>query len=222
MDNVFIEEYLKQHVIPKVPQKNINLSKLDAFAVEVSIICCFHDESQPSLRLYKKRAQDHFDDWYCFGSCHTGGGIVELHKHTMLTFYNKNLSYIQALESLADMYRIKYDDLYFDPKETTSKIKSTGITQEEILDYLVNEKYTKLAEQQEYYGKYVQLLESTLYKIKSHNFEDYIKGVTEVDYLFSLGISNSELCIELDSLLRQLQANLTQYTSDSSLCQILV
>ena len=212
-NTIFIDDYLKTHVIPKVPQKNINLNKLDPYNVQVSIVCPFHEERQASYRLYKKHSQDHFDDWYCFGSCRTGGGIVELHQHTMKTFYNRKLTYLQSLESLAELYNIKHDDLFFDPKATIKTIQKQSITQDQILEYLTNEKYRQPIQQEDHYGKYCNLIESVLYKLKQYSLEDYINGVVEIDYLFSLGLQNIELCIELESLLRRLENSLTRYTT---------
>lgn len=209
--SIYLEDYLRQQIIPKIPHKNIDLSKLDPYAVQVSIICVWHDETQPSLRLFRKHSQDHFDDFYCFGSCRTGGGIVEMHKHTMAVFYNRQMSYLQAMESLADMYNIRYDELYFNPEETRQKIKNTGITQEDILDFMVNEKYKQIVVPSEHYGAYTELVERSLKKIKLHSFEEYIHSVTDVDYLFSLGLSEDELCLELSSMNRQLETSLLQF-----------
>lgn len=203
---VKIETYLKRHVIPKVPHKNINVSRLDPYAVQVSIICCFHEETMPSLRLYRKGADTGFTDWYCYGSCRTGGGLIELHKHAMLTLHNKRMTYVEAIESLADLYNVNHPDLYMDENSTQSVVRESGITLDDIMGQLTGIEPTK--EEQpiaESYGMYLTLLEDKLNHIRRDSVDTYIHYVQELDYLMSLGIDTNELAFELKSLLDEIE-----------------
>lgn len=197
---VTIEGFLKKHVLPKVPDRQISLSKLDPYAVQVSILCPFHSETVPSFRLHRKGNDNSFTDWYCYGSCRAGGSVIELYKHMMLTFYGKQLSYVQALEGICDLYNIVHEPFYFEEDISATKIRSTGISQQDIENILMSDFDNLKVEPIESHEKYLNLIENHLRTIKKYNFDTYVKQALELDYLMSLGLTNDELHTELKTL----------------------
>ena len=93
-----IPQYYKQYVDPKVD--------LD---VQSSQPCPFHNEKTGKSFSFSKQ----LNIWRCFGQCHCGGDVVDLHR---LNYGLKNRD--EAKRSLFKMYNISIEEtLSFDKEE---------------------------------------------------------------------------------------------------------
>lgn len=90
-----IPEYYKQYVDPKV---DLNVTS--------SQPCPFHDEKTGKSFSYSKN----LNVWRCFGQCHCGGDVIDLHK---LNYRLKSRE--EAKASLYNLYGLKVENnLTFD------------------------------------------------------------------------------------------------------------
>lgn len=205
--NVSIVDYLSKYVFPIVKHKRYDLDKLHNIVDQQSAICPWHEETQGSFRIYMRSHQLGFvyQDCYCFG-CRSGGLIWNVHQKSQELFHNKHLTHIESLESLADLYNIKHEPLYFEPDDVVAHIKTTNIQLEDILKQLnVGTKASDINEKEilSHYGKYLTLIESQLKRLKIVDFDQYVNTALDLDYLMSLGLHPSELSLELESLYNQ-------------------
>lgn len=93
-----IPQYFKEHV-----DEAIDLEKT------ASIPCPFHNEKTGKSFSYSRT----LNIWRCFGQCHCGGGVVELH---MLN--HKMKSRKEAEKSLCKIYGVAYEEKFdFEKKE---------------------------------------------------------------------------------------------------------
>ena len=86
-----IPQYFKQYVDPHID--------LDTTP---HIPCPFHNEVSGKSFSYSKD----LGIWKCFGACHAGGSIIELHQHNM-----KMHSKEEALKSLCNLYGVPMETL---------------------------------------------------------------------------------------------------------------
>lgn len=86
-----IPRYFKDYVDPKV---DLTLTS--------SIACPFHNETHGKSFSYKADS----GIWRCFGACHTGGDVVDLHR---INYGIKTRD--EAVKSLYALYHIPYDPL---------------------------------------------------------------------------------------------------------------
>lgn len=84
-----IPQYMKQYI-----DGTIDLT------VRSTVPCPLHNETHGRSFSYKE--QDGI--WRCFGACHTGGDIFDLHKT-----YHKMKSRDEAIKSLCNMYNLSYE-----------------------------------------------------------------------------------------------------------------
>lgn len=93
-----IPQYFKDHVDP-----SIDLEKTP------SIPCPFHNETEGKSFSYSKQ----LGICRCFGKCHFGGGVIELHK---MNYHLKTKE--EAKKSLCSLYNIVFDEeLTFEKEE---------------------------------------------------------------------------------------------------------
>lgn len=185
---ITIEQFLREQVVGKVPEKMIRLEALDPYNVQTAIVCPFHDDNKPSMTVYHRR-----QDWYCFGSCRTGGDVVNLYQHTQKSFYGKEINYLKALEGLADLYGIPYEPLFVNVSQ--ERFNATGITMKDITGHYKERE--AVPEPKEHWGTYYVAKEHELIKLKREDKALWIKKAVELDYLMSLGLPKDELCEEL-------------------------
>lgn len=101
-----IQEYFKAHV-----DSNIDLDKTP------SIPCPFHDEKTGKSFSFSRN----LNVWRCFGQCHCGGSVVDLHQLNHRIKTRK-----EAEKSLYALYEIPYNDvLSFDKEEV--KVNDTDV-----------------------------------------------------------------------------------------------
>lgn len=67
-------------------------------------ICPFHQDTDPSLHVWKKKGIYH-----CFG-CGYGGDIVKTHKQIMKTYKGENLSIDMVIKQLANIFDITLNE----------------------------------------------------------------------------------------------------------------
>lgn len=200
---VNLVDYLKQHVFPIVKHKRYDIEKIDRMLDQQSMVCPWHEETQGSFRVYRRHHNLGFEyfDCYCFG-CRSGGLIINVHQKTQAMYFNNKMSYLQTLESLAELYNIKYEPLFIDETNSVKKIQNTNIQLEDILREL--NKGTKAVGVDEavipHYGKYTNLIETQLRYFKETDFNQYLEMALELDYLMSLGLQPSELSLELETI----------------------
>ncbi len=187
--SITIEDYLKTHVIHKVKHKRIDLSRVNSYNTQHRIICPFHEEEMPSFTIFTLR-----QDWYCFGSCREGGDIIKLHQHAHNTFYpNKpKLTYLSAMESLANLYNIKFDPLFFDAEVTADALFKQKITEKDILSLFEKHKEPTIITPKPHWSSWSNLIESKLLTLKKDS-QEWLDTVLEYDYLMSLGMSDTDL-----------------------------
>lgn len=93
-----IPAYFKQYVDPKIDLETTP-----------SIPCPFHDEKSGKSFSYSKQ----LGVWRCFGACHCGGDVIELHR---LNYRMKSRE--EAKRAMYNMYGISIkEELSFDKKE---------------------------------------------------------------------------------------------------------
>lgn len=182
---ITLEDYLRTHVVGKVPEKRIRLEALDPYNVQTAIVCPYHDDNQPSMTIYHRK-----QDWFCFGSCRTGGDVVNLHQHTLKIFHNNEVNYIKALESLAELYSIKHLPLYQNVAD--EKFNATGITMGDITRHYKDN--VRPPEPKSHWGTYYVKKEHELNRLKTVDKDKWVKEVVKLDYIMSLGLPKEELC----------------------------
>lgn len=84
-----IPKYYRDHVDPQVD-----------LSVTPSIPCIFHNETHGRSFSYKAGSEI----WRCFGACHCGGDVIDLHRH-----HYKLRSREEATKSLYRLYGLHYD-----------------------------------------------------------------------------------------------------------------
>ena len=93
-----IPQYYRDHVDPKV---DLNVTP--------SQPCPFHNETEGKSFSYSRQ----LNMWRCFGKCHCGGGVIELHK---LNYHLKTIQ--EAEKSLCSIYGIDFkEELSFEIEE---------------------------------------------------------------------------------------------------------
>ena len=68
------------------------------------MVCCLHDDHDPSLGVIKSKQGEKF---HCFG-CGAWGDIVDLHIRVSKKFKRKSLSREEALKELCSLFSVDY------------------------------------------------------------------------------------------------------------------
>lgn len=100
---------------------------LDTSARQPKGLCPFHTERSPSFVIYPESGS-----WRCFGSCAEGGDVISF------MVKKENLSFLEALENLANRAGIKVEEHRKDPrkKPITGLIEANEIAAEYFLSRL--------------------------------------------------------------------------------------
>ena len=125
--------------------------------------CCpFHKEDTPSWSYSAERGR-----WRCFGACHTGGDVIDLHRMNY-----KLSSREEARKSLMRLYHIKEDDMIAEPVN----IRTDVIEQEALYMRVLSLAGTNI-------DRWVELdYVMSIYPLESYLLEDLVrKWVNEDD-----------------------------------------
>ena len=100
---------------------------LDTSSRQPKALCPFHSERSPSFVIYPESGS-----WRCFGSCADGGDVISF------MMKKENLSFVEALENLANRAGIKVEERNNEPrkKPVTGLIQANEIASEYFLSRL--------------------------------------------------------------------------------------
>ena len=100
---------------------------LDTSSRQPKALCPFHSERSPSFVIYPESGS-----WRCFGSCADGGDVISF------MMKKENLSFVEALENLANRAGIKVEERNNEPrkKPVTGLIQANDIASEYFLSRL--------------------------------------------------------------------------------------
>jgi len=100
---------------------------LDTSSRQPKALCPFHSERSPSFVIYPETGS-----WRCFGSCAEGGDVLSF------MMKKENMSFVEALENLANRAGIKVEDRKNEPrkKPVTGLIEANDIASEYFLSRL--------------------------------------------------------------------------------------
>ncbi len=100
---------------------------LDTSSRQPKALCPFHSERSPSFVIYPESGS-----WRCFGSCAEGGDVISF------IMKKENLSFVEALENLANRAGIKVEERKNEPrkKPITGLIEANEIASEYFLSRL--------------------------------------------------------------------------------------
>jgi DNA primase len=100
---------------------------LDTSSRQPKALCPFHSERSPSFVIYPESGS-----WRCFGSCADGGDVISF------LMKKENLSFVEALENLANRAGIKVEERNNEPrkKPVTGLIQANEIASEYFLSRL--------------------------------------------------------------------------------------
>jgi DNA primase len=100
---------------------------LDTSSRQPKALCPFHSERTPSFVVYPETGS-----WRCFGSCAEGGDVISF------MMKRENMSFVEALESLANRAGIKVEDRKNEPrkKPVTGLIEANEIAADYFLSRL--------------------------------------------------------------------------------------
>lgn len=100
---------------------------LDTSSRQPKALCPFHSERSPSFVIYPETGS-----WRCFGSCAEGGDVISF------MMKQENMSFVEALEQLANRAGIKVEDRKNEPrkKPVTGLIEANEIAADYFLSRL--------------------------------------------------------------------------------------
>jgi DNA primase len=100
---------------------------LDSSSRQPKALCPFHSERTPSFVIYPESGS-----WRCFGSCAEGGDVISF------MMKQENLSFVEALETLANRAGIKVEERKNEPRKNpvTGLIEANDIAAEYFLSRL--------------------------------------------------------------------------------------
>jgi DNA primase len=100
---------------------------LDTSSRQPKALCPFHSERSPSFVIYPETGS-----WRCFGSCAEGGDVISF------MMKQENMSFVEALEQLANRAGIKVEDRKNEPrkKPVTGLIEANDIAADYFLSRL--------------------------------------------------------------------------------------
>ncbi|NQW20223.1 MAG: DNA primase [Chloroflexi bacterium] len=100
---------------------------LDTSSRQPKALCPFHSERSPSFVIYPESGS-----WRCFGSCAEGGDVISF------MMKKENMSFVEALENLANRAGIKVEERKNEPrkKPITGLIEANEIASEYFLSRL--------------------------------------------------------------------------------------
>jgi len=100
---------------------------LDTSSRQPKALCPFHSERSPSFVIYPESGS-----WRCFGSCAEGGDVISF------MMKKENLSFVEALENLANRAGIKVEERNNEPRKrpVTGLIEANEIASEYFLSRL--------------------------------------------------------------------------------------
>ena len=100
---------------------------LDTSSRQPKALCPFHSERSPSFVIYPETGS-----WRCFGSCAEGGDVISF------MMKQENMSFVEALEQLANRDGIKVEDRKNEPrkKPVTGLIEANDIAADYFLSRL--------------------------------------------------------------------------------------
>lgn len=74
-----------------------------------TVICCFHNDTDPSLGLINHRFLSDVKIYHCFG-CGTSGTVIRMHQVVQETYFKRVLTTDEACKELASLFNISLDD----------------------------------------------------------------------------------------------------------------
>ena len=74
-----------------------------------TVICCFHDDHDPSLGLINHRFLSDVKIYHCFG-CGSSGTIIRMHQIIQDTYFSRKLTTDEACKELAELFEVSLDD----------------------------------------------------------------------------------------------------------------
>lgn len=74
------------------------------------VVCCFHDDNDPSMGLIKHRHLKDVKVFHCFG-CGTSGNVIRMHQLVQEKYYNRSISQKDACYELAKLFGIPVEDV---------------------------------------------------------------------------------------------------------------
>lgn len=100
---------------------------LDTSSRQPKALCPFHSERSPSFVIYPETGS-----WRCFGSCAEGGDVISF------MMKRENMSFVEALEQLANRAGIKVEDRKNEPrkKPVTGLLEANDIAADYFLSRL--------------------------------------------------------------------------------------
>lgn len=81
-----------------------------SFHANKLVICCFHDDNDPSLGLINHRHYDGVKVYHCFG-CGSSGTVIRMHQIIEEMYHNRKLSETEACYELAKLFNIPLDNI---------------------------------------------------------------------------------------------------------------
>lgn len=160
--------------LPTVPQYYAQYvdSKVDLNATPYQA-CPFHNETNGRSFSYSKQ----MGIWRCFGACHCGGNVVDLHK---LNYHFK--TYEEAEKSLCSLYGIEFDEeVSFE--ETPVEVDQNDVYRRRVLACAMN-----LAHTPEDYVELDYIVSKVPYEVKDLEIYCSVRG-----YLISKDAGNGGL-----------------------------
>ena len=120
----FVDEVKSRSDIVQVISDYVDL---DTSSRQPKALCPFHSERSPSFVIYPESGS-----WRCFGSCADGGDVISF------MMKKENLSFVEALENLANRAGIKVEERNNEPrkKPVTGLIQANEIASEYFLSRL--------------------------------------------------------------------------------------
>ena len=90
-----------------------------------TVICCFHEDHDPSLGLINHRFLSDVKIYHCFG-CGAVGTVIRMHQYIQDKYYNRKLTDIESAKEVAELFEVPLDDFEeFEDDDFNGKYIST-------------------------------------------------------------------------------------------------
>lgn len=84
--------------------------KRRSFQESRTVVCCFHEDTDPSLGIMKNRFNKDIELYHCFG-CGVTGDVIKMHQETMQNYEGRKINQSQACKELGELYGIDLSNL---------------------------------------------------------------------------------------------------------------
>lgn len=133
---VTVEEYYERYVKPLNPA----FSK-SSFKTSNTVICCFHDDINPSLGTINHKHLRGVKVFHCFG-CGAAGTVVRMHQRIEKEYHNRTISENESALELCKLFGIdveQFKDLDLSRKSGNSYIDKIKRIQQAMSTYTLSE-----------------------------------------------------------------------------------